>query len=67
MQRRIGLLCRRELRPALGNSPSARRSVDRHYRPPLTVLVAEVNQQRVPIVLNPQPMRRVTDLMQDPI
>jgi hypothetical protein len=33
----------------------------------LTVLVAEVNQQRVPIVLNPQPMRRVTDLMQDPI
>jgi hypothetical protein len=67
MQRRISLLCRRELRPALGNSPSARWSVDCEYRPAIAVLVAEVNQQRLLIMLNPQSMHRVIDLVQDPI
>jgi hypothetical protein len=67
MQGRVGLLCRRELRPALGNSPAARWSVDRDDRPAITVLVAEVNQQRLLIMLNPQSMPRVIDLVQDPI
>jgi hypothetical protein len=48
----------------LSDRPVAAGSVDSERRPAVAVLVAEVDEQRVPVVLDPHPMARVAMLVQ---
>ena len=62
----VGLFRRVDLPGCLRNGPSPRFSVDRDDGPPATVLVAEVDEQRLVVVLDPESMGRVARLMEDP-
>ncbi len=49
----------------LGDSPVPSRPVDGQDDPPLAILVAEMDQQRVPVVLDAQPVVGVALLVEN--
>jgi len=55
-----------DLPGCLCNSPSSGPSVNREDRPPAAVLVAEVDEQRLVVVLDPQSVSRVARLVENP-
>jgi hypothetical protein len=55
-----------DLPGCLCNGPASRRSVNREDGPPATVLVAEVDEQRLVVVLDPQSVSGVARLVENP-
>lgn len=62
---RVRVFCRVKLPPSLSHDPAPSPSIDGQDGPALAVLVAEVHEQRVSIVLDPQSVGGVVLLAED--